>query len=216
MGKGKTYITRYGVVVTPDKVDRLYKKPSVDYTSKVDFNKMGVHLAEHYKNNMLRHLEFTGYYGTAIIYAVRTIGVYVLSLNGFSRIFSSNEKLYNYLVEEEIVKGSKKLNHQFKEYCILDFDAIVRITGGRVKSLPYFSYMFNETDVYEKKLPGGASITFVPALHEEKIVVEILFKTDFLTEEITQQIIKLGMKKIRSSYILPPVVWEEAFQGLEF
>ena len=160
---------------------------------------------------------FRGSWGKAILYAVRMTYLYVLSINGRSTFFSSNEQLYVKLVSRNIVKDSDALRHEFSDYHRLDWQRISELTGCTVSTIPLYAYIADCTDIYFRQLRKECVYQFsaIPCLHEDKVVLEFFIQTTNLTPKIRDQLKKKKYKEFEWAFFPPDNAMQEWAQSVE-
>ena len=166
--------------------------------------------------NFYNHFFQACKFDNAIFYPVRVANVYVLTIREKSYLFSSAEQLYKKLVYRDIVHPSDELRHLFETYELINFQKISELTGCTLVKLPIYSYMTDETDVFER-CSGKGRMTYIPCLFEDKMVREFWIQTNLLTPGLTKQFKKYHrFTKISDAFFVPQEALEEMFEDLPF
>lgn len=201
-------ITRYGKIIPSSEFRTRFQVDILSQNS-FSFDGLGPHTIAFYKN-FFRRLVFSN---STILYPVRVAEVYVVTDNNTSTIFSSNQKLFKYLVKKGIVKNSELLCKEFREFSFLDFDRIAQITGAKIVNLLEGNYYPGEDDILFHKLDGLSNIHFIPCLHEEKIFIDAFLETKSITPQTTRQLDDALMKEFESSFVIPAEIITEIFES---
>ena len=204
------FMTMYAKI-EPDKV-------KFNQAHERDFNPNTVSpkLAEFY-SKFFRSLSFSSPHGTILLYPVRILEVYIVTVNNEeSVIYSSNRSLYNFLKSLNSIVESPELRKQFAPNKFLDFDQIAALTGATINCLPIKQYMVDEKDVITRNLDstGLERSYFIPCLHENKVIYHEFLRTSTISPEKKRKLRKKKFKKVRSAYNIPYEIHKEFFKGV--
>lgn len=202
-------ITRYAKILHSGQLSPSLKVDASSLESH-DLNSFGPHYANFHKH-FLQRLVFVGDFGKVLLYPVRIVDSYVIAIKGKSKLFSSNQNIFKYLVKKGIITYSEELRKEFKEYNLLDFGNISKLTGAIVETLDQF---VDEDDIATKKVKGISCIYYIPCLHEPKVVIDAFLEASILTPEIIESLRLFKMKEFESCFSPSPEMMNEIFEKL--
>lgn len=210
----RPFITRYAKVVPSGEIKPCHKAKGKKSDSPFQMDSVGPNTRIYY-TNFFQRLVFQGTFGIAILYPVRISNVYVVSINGKSKIFSSNQELYKFLVQKGIINDNDLLRKEFEECKFLNFLMISFYTKAEIIALPLTDTIVNEKDITFLRLPDKTSyISFIPCLHEDKTVVDAFLATSLIDSDIESKLKNGKMQKIKNGFDLPPAVLQEILESL--
>lgn len=208
--KARRYITQFYRILPSRAVEKQYihKKSSKklhEFRENEPFTRI-------HDEHPLMSLVWTGPYGKALLYAVRMIDTYVLTINGRSKLYHKATDIYKALVGKKIIPDNPVIKEAFKDYQMLDLEEMVFLinsecgaTGFESRAdfnkLPAYDWIIEQEDVHYCHLGKTSSMSFIPCLHEDKVVIELFLETSTLTDERRAELKQEGYKEFISSYI---------------
>lgn len=222
--KARRYITQFYKILPTKAVDPKYihKKSSKK-----------LHEFEGSKPNLQKHDEhylesviWTGTFGKVILYPVRLIDTYVLSINGRSKLYSKAAGIFKALVGKGVIPNVQTLANQFENYKMLDLEGIAILSNhacnivgisshADFNILPAYNWIINMDDSHLEKFGRSSSISYIPCLHEDKVLVELFLETKSITEEQLAKLKKERFKVFESSYSLSSEAIQEILDDIE-
>jgi len=153
-----------------------------------------------------------------LIYPLRTADVYILSINGKSEIFSSNQRLYKVLCKKGFITSSADSKALFREYKPLDFQKISRyISNSQIKQIPADDCFISDNDIFFLDAPNSINhYAFIPCLFEDKTVVEAFFETALLTGKMLEEFDQNKLRQITSAFNEPAEIIQEIAEHINF
>ena len=221
--KARRYITQFYKILPAKAVDQKYihKKSSKK-----------IHEFESSKPNLRKHDEhylesviWTGTYGKVVLYPVRLIYTYVLSINGRSKLYPKADGIYKALVGKGVIPTVQSLANSFKNYQMLDLETIAVLSNygcskagissrADFSSLPAYDWIINMEDAHLESFGRSSSISYIPCLHEYKVVVELFLETNSITEEQAAKLKKERFKVFESSFSLSSEAIQEILDDI--
>lgn len=213
--KTRAYVTRFARIISNSLLPDQYKVSKEDLKN-ISPQSIGPATRKLYTDVLSVGLSCRNNLGNLLIYPVREADVYVLSINGKSQICISNQKLYKQLSKKGFITPSAELQELFREYAMLDFEAISKhISDSHVQRITADEVFIRHLDVFslEASLKGNFFI-FVPCCFEDKTLVQAFFKTSSLNGCLLEEFDKVKLHQFNSCFNIPSEVFTELFEEL--
>lgn len=222
--KARRYITQFYKILPTAAVDPKYihrkssKKP-------YDFKEKRLNLRVH-DEHPLKSIFWTGNYGKVRLYAVRMIDTYVLSINGRSKLYPKAQDIYKALIGKGVIPDVRTLADQFVNYSMLDLETITVLSNyecdglsmnshADFSQLPSYDWIIDLKDADIQRCNTISSVSYIPCLHEDKVVVELFLETRTITDDQRKKLKAEGFKEFTSSFSLSCEAIQEILDDMQ-
>lgn len=215
--KPRAFITRFARIISTSRLPDKYKT-SPERLTDIDSQSIGTATRKFYTDVLSIGLSLENESGNLLIYPLRTADVYILSINGKSEIFSSNQKLYKMLCKKGFITSSADSKALFREYATLDFHEISRyISNSQIRQIPADDCFISERDIFFLDSPNITNFfAFIPCVFEDKTVIEAFFETALLTGKMLEEFDQNKLKQITSAFNEPSEIMQEIAEHINF
>ena len=223
--KSRRYITQFYKILPTYAVDQKHLHRRTSRTL-YDFDPEKPNYRIH-EEHPLKSVTWTGKYGKILLFAVRWIDTYVLSINGRSRLYPKVDGIYKALVNKGAIPATQSLSDMFQNYQMIDLEALTVLSNYECDQakfdshatffqFPSYAWAIEYKDGDICHLDSTSSISYIPFIHEDKVVIEMFLKTDDITDEQRAQLKKEGFKEFTSSYSLSSEAMNEILYDYHF
>lgn len=223
--KSRRYITQFYKILPTYAVDQKHLHRRTSRTL-YDFDPEKPNYRIH-EEHPLKSVTWTGKYGIILLFAVRWIDTYVLSINGRSRLYPKVDGIYKALVNKGAIPATQSLSDMFQNYQMIDLEALTVLSNYECDQakfdshatffqFPSYAWAIEYKDGDICHLDSTSSISYIPFIHEDKVVIEMFLKTDDITDEQRAQLKKEGFKEFTSSYSLSSEAMNEILYDYHF
>ncbi len=223
--KSRRYITQFYKILPTYAVDQKHLHRRTSRTL-YDFDSEKPNYRIH-EEHPLKSVTWTGKYGKILLFAVRWIDTYVLSINGRSRLYPKVDGIYKALVNKGAIPATQSLSDMFQNYQMIDLEALTVLSNYECDQakfdshatffqFPSYAWAIEYKDGDICHLDSTSSISYIPFIHEDKVVIEMFLKTDDITDEQRAQLKKEGFKEFTSSYSLSSEAMNEILYDYHF
>ena len=189
------------------------------------FKNQGSHLRK-YDEYPLKAIVWTGPYGKYLLYAVRVIDSYVLSHRKYSKLISSQSKLYKELVKKHVIPESQAICDEFKDFTMIDFESVVQLCNreseaisfdshAEIITFPAYEWVIKLDDVYIHRIGKNSMVSYIPCLFENKVITEVFIETSTITDEFRQRMKEGKFKTFTSAYSPDAQTIQEILDSLD-
>lgn len=215
--KPRAFITRFARIISTKRLPDKYKV-SPECLVDIDPQSIGPATKKFYTDVLSIGLSLENESVNLLIYPLRTADVYILSINGKSEIFSSNQRLYKVLCKKGFITSSADSKALFREYKPLDFQKISRyISNSQIKQIPADDCFISDNDIFFLDAPNSINhYAFIPCLFENKTVVEAFFETALLTGKMLEEFDQNKLRQITSAFNEPAEIIQEIAEHINF
>lgn len=223
--KTRRYITQFYRILPTRAVESQYIHKKVS-KKLYEFDENKPYSRIH-NEHPLKCLIWNGSYGKVLLYAVRMIDTYIVSINGRCKLYSKPTDIYKVLVGKKVIPDNPYILDRFKDYQMLDLEDLMFFANSECSAvsmdsranliqMPSYDWVLRQDDIHVDHLGNIAMRSYIPLLHEDKILIELYLETDSITSEQLAKLKKEGFKEFESSYSPSCEAIGEILEDLEF
>lgn len=211
--KPRAIITRFARIISNSRLPDKYKI-SPECLKDIDPPSIGPATRKFYIDVLSVGLSCQNESGNLLLYPLRGAYVYVLSINGKSEFFSSNQRLYKALSKKGFITASADSKALFQEYNVLDFHKISQyISNSKIKQIPAEECFISDKDIFYLDARGQINhFAFIPCYFEDKTFVEAFFETSSLNGKLLEEFDQNKLRQFTSAFNVPSEMIQEAAQ----
>ena len=207
--KARRFITQFYRILPTKAIDSQYVHKKVSKKLyEFDENKPYSRIHDEHP---LKCLVWTGSYGRVLLYAVRMVDTYILSINGRCKLYSRATDIYKALVGKNVIPNNPHIAERFKNYHMLDLEDLAFFANAECSAasmdssvdliqLPSYDWVIRQEDIHVDQLGKVAMRSYIPLLHEDRILIELFLETKSITSEQLAELKREGFKEFESSY----------------
>lgn len=213
--KPRAVITRFARIISTSRLPDKYKV-STSCLKDIDPQSIGPTTRKFYTDVLSIGLSCEHELGNLLIYPLRSLNIYILSINGKSEIISSNQRLYKMLCKKGFITASTDTQALFREYATLDFYKISQhISNSQIKQLHVDDYFISDSDIFFLYTHDKMNhFAFIPCRFENKTVIEAFFKTTSITGKLLEEFDQYKLRQISSAFNEPSEIIQEIAERL--
>ncbi len=213
--KPRAFVTRFARIISTSRLPDKYKI-STERLKDIDPQSVGPATRKFCTEVLSIGLSCQHELGNLLIYPLRIANVYILSINGKSEIFSSNQRLYKMLCKKGFITASTDTQALFREYATLDFSEISRcISNSQIKQIPVDDCFISDRDIFFLNASNKTNhFAFIPCWFEDKTVIEAFFETTSITGKLLEEFDQHKLKQITSAFNEPSEIIQEIAERL--
>ena len=223
--KSRRYITQFYRILPTSAINSQYihkkvSKKLYEFDENRPYNRI-------HDEHPLKCLVWIGSYGKVLLYAARMVDTYVISINGRCKLYTKVSDIYKALVGKKVIPDNPYIFELFTNYQMLNLENLLLLANSECSvahmdsradliQLPSYDWVIKQDDIHVDSLGKVATRSYIPLLHEDKILIELFLETSTSTSAQLAKLKKEGFKEFQSSYMPSEGAIEEILADLGY